>query len=81
MYQRVRTVVLSKYIGMAEKIFMLFQNITCFLFQIGDFGMARDLAYDNCYISSGGLVPVKWTAPEVYNLYLTDSSVGSSALL
>ena len=33
--------------------------------QIGDFGLARDLAYDSYYLSSGGLVPVRWTAPEV----------------
>ena len=36
-----------------------------FLFQIGDFGMARDLMDDTYYKSSGGKIPVKWTAPEV----------------
>jgi hypothetical protein len=40
------------------------------LFQIGDFGMARDLMDDTYYKSSGGKIPVKWTAPEVY--YYTD---------
>ena len=35
------------------------------LFQIGDFGMSRDLG-DSCYYKSGGgIVPVRWTAPEV----------------
>ena len=34
-------------------------------FQIGDFGMARDLMDDTYYKSSGGKIPVKWTAPEV----------------
>ncbi len=33
--------------------------------QIGDFGMARDLMDDTYYKSSGGKIPVKWTAPEV----------------
>ena len=36
--------------------------------QIGDFGMARDLMQDegNYYTSSGGIIPIKWTAPEVF---------------
>ena len=33
--------------------------------QIADFGMSRDLADETYYISSGGKIPVKWTAPEV----------------
>ena len=33
--------------------------------QIADFGMSRDLIDDNYYITSGGKIPVKWTAPEV----------------
>ena len=34
--------------------------------QIGDFGVSRDLLDDTYYTSKGGgLVPVKWTAPEV----------------
>lgn len=39
----------------------------CFIlfFQIGDFGMARDLEEDEVYISQGGKMPLKWTAPEV----------------
>ena len=35
------------------------------LLQITDFGMSRDLAEEDYYISHGGMVPVKWTAPEV----------------
>ena len=27
--------------------------------------MARDLEEDSCYMSKGGLIPVRWTAPEV----------------
>ena len=34
-------------------------------FQIGDFGLARNLIDDTYYKSSGGKIPVKWTSPEV----------------
>jgi len=27
--------------------------------------MSRDLLDDNYYVTSGGKIPVKWTAPEV----------------
>ena len=41
----------------------------CISFQIGDFGMARDIAGSgggsDYYKSHGGIIPVKWTAPEV----------------
>ena len=37
--------------------------------QIADFGMARDLEESDYYISHGGKVPVKWTAPEVGSHY------------
>ena len=33
--------------------------------QIADFGMSRDLMDENYYMSHGGQIPVKWTAPEV----------------
>ena len=36
-----------------------------FVIKIADFGMARDMANENYYITSGGKIPVKWTAPEV----------------
>ena len=35
------------------------------IIQIIDFGMARDLLREDYYMSSGGMIPVKWTAPEV----------------
>ena len=37
--------------------------------QIADFGMARDVADDTYYITSGGKIPLKWTALEVRILY------------
>ena len=33
--------------------------------QISDFGMSRDLMDEDYYMSHGGQIPVKWTAPEV----------------
>ena len=33
--------------------------------QIADFGMARDVGDDNCYVTTGGKIPVRWTSPEV----------------
>ena len=40
-------------------------TIVMFILQISDFGMSRDLENDSYYISHGGMIPVKWTAPEV----------------
>ena len=33
--------------------------------QIADFGLSRDLEDEDYYISQGGKIPIKWTAPEV----------------
>ena len=51
--------------------------------QICDFGMSRDLEDDSYYVSHGGKVPVKWTAPEaiVYKKYSTASDVWSYGCL
>ena len=38
--------------------------------KIADFGMSRDLMDENYYVSHGGKIPVKWTAPEVYSTLL-----------
>lgn len=47
--------------------------------QISDFGLSRDLQSQNYYISHGGKIPVKWTAPEAlcYRKYSTASDVWS----
>ena len=41
--------------------------------------MSRDLAQEEVYISSGGVIPLKWTAPEAvhYKRYSTASDVWS----
>ena len=51
--------------------------------QIADFGLSRDLADENYYVSKGGAIPVKWTAPEavLYKKYSTASDVWSYGCL
>ena len=51
--------------------------------QVADFGMSRDLADENYYVSHGGMIPVKWTAPEAinYKKYSTASDVWSYGCL
>ena len=51
--------------------------------QIADFGLSRNLDDENYYISKGGMVPVKWTAPEaiLYKKYSTASDVWSYGCL
>ena len=41
------------------------------LSQIADFGMSRVVLDDCYYITSGGRIPVKWTAPEVRKAVLS----------
>ena len=47
--------------------------------QIADFGLSRDLRNEDYYVAQGGLVPVRWTAPEAlqYSKYSTASDVWS----
>ena len=51
--------------------------------KIADFGLSRDLMKENYYISHGGKVPVKWTAPEAihFKKYSTASDVWSYGCL
>ena len=51
--------------------------------QVADFGMSRDLADETYYVSHGGMIPVKWTAPEAihYKKYSTASDVWSYGCL
>ena len=43
--------------------------------QIADFGLSQDLKNKDYYVSQGGKIPVKWTAPEAlhYRKYSTAS--------
>eukprot|EP00731_Ephydatia_muelleri_P014743 Em0008g463a len=47
--------------------------------KIADFGLSRNLDEETYYFSHGGMVPVKWTAPEAvcYKKYSTASDVWS----
>ncbi|CAI8017003.1 Ephrin type-A receptor 4a (Fragment) [Geodia barretti] len=47
--------------------------------KVADFGMSRALNYSDYYVSHGGMIPVKWTAPEAihYKKYTTASDVWS----
>ena len=51
--------------------------------QIADFGLSRDLQNEDYYVSHGGKIPVKWTAPEAlnYRKYSTASDVWSYGVL
>ena len=52
-------------------------------FQIADFGMSRALQDTDYYVSRGGKIPVKWTAPEAlhYKKYSTASDVWSFGMV
>ena len=60
---------------------LLQKSVLCM--QIADFGMSRDLQDDAYYTSHGGLVPVKWTAPEaiMYKKYSVRSDIWSYGML
>ena len=47
------------------------------------FGLSRNLKHEDYYISQGGKIPVKWTAPEAlhYRKYSTASDVWSYGCL
>ncbi len=54
-------------------------SCTLFVLKIADFGLSRDLQDQEFYVSHGGKIPVKWTAPEAleYRRYSTASDVWS----
>ena len=49
--------------------------------QIADFGMSRDLMDENYYTSHGGMIPVKWTAPEVVLHFIDIILIGFTAIV
>ncbi|XP_065833056.1 ephrin type-A receptor 4-A-like isoform X2 [Oscarella lobularis] len=65
---------------LAARNVMLDKEHTC---KIGDFGMARDLADDTYYVTSGGKIPIRWTSPEALNFrkYSTASDVWSFGIV
>ena len=62
---------------LAARNVLVSNNLAC---KIGDFGLARHVIEDDdYYTSSGGLIPLKWTAPEAlfYKKYSEKSDVWS----
>ena len=57
--------------------------IIAFSSQIADFGMSRHLDDDSYYITKGGRIPLKWTAPEaiLYRKYSSKSDVWSYGMV
>ena len=56
----------------------------CFMtLQLADFGMSHDMDEDYYYKPKGGMIPVKWTAPEaiLYRKYTTKSDVWSYGMV
>lgn len=53
------------------------------MLQIADFGLSRDLQSEDFYLSHGGKIPVKWTAPEAlqYRLYSPASDAWSYGIV
>ncbi|XP_065896150.1 ephrin type-A receptor 4a-like isoform X2 [Dysidea avara] len=49
---------------LAARNVLVSKDTTC---KIADFGMSRDILDGNYYVTSGGKIPVKWTAPEAIN--------------
>ena len=51
--------------GVGVGVFYMFPQSFTFSFQIGDFGLSRDLVDEEFYLSRGGQIPMKWTSIEV----------------
>ncbi|XP_065899226.1 uncharacterized protein [Dysidea avara] len=65
---------------LAARNILVSESVTC---KIADFGMSRDLLDENYYVTSGGKIPVKWTAPEAihYRKYSGQSDVWSYGIV
>ena len=51
--------------------------------KVGDFGMSRILDESDYYVCQGGMIPVKWSAPEAinYRQFSSASDVWSFGIL
>ena len=64
-------------------IYIFESHVYTALSQIADFGMSHALHDAEYYVSRGGKIPVKWTAPEAlsYKKYSTASDVWSFGIV
>jgi serine/threonine protein kinase len=65
---------------LATRNVMLDGDGTC---KIGDFGLSRDLAHNDYYMTQGGRIPLRWTAPEavMYRKYSPSSDIWSYGIV
>jgi serine/threonine protein kinase len=65
---------------LAVRNVMLDKEFVC---KIGDFGLSRDLVDNTYYITRGGRIPIRWTAPEaiMYRKYTLASDVWSYGIV
>ncbi|CAI8055201.1 Ephrin type-A receptor 4a (Fragment) [Geodia barretti] len=65
---------------LAARNILMSHDLTC---KISDFGMSRGLEEETYYMSKGGKIPIKWTAPEAihYKKYSTASDVWSYGMV
>ncbi|CAI8025677.1 Ephrin type-A receptor 4a (Fragment) [Geodia barretti] len=65
---------------LAARNILMSHDLTC---KISDFAMSRGLEEETYYMSKGGKIPIKWTAPEAihYKKYSTGSDVWSYGMV
>ena len=67
----------------AHRCLIAYSFVSLFALQLVDFGMSHDMDEDYYYKPKGGMIPVKWTAPEavLYKKYTTKSDVWSYGMV
>eukprot|EP00112_Aurelia_sp_Birch-Aquarium-sp1_P012893 Seg2718.1 transcript_id=Seg2718.1/GoldUCD/mRNA.D3Y31 product="Ephrin type-A receptor 5" protein_id=Seg2718.1/GoldUCD/D3Y31 len=65
---------------LAARNILVDDNMVC---KVADFGMSRELSEEETYNTTGGKIPVRWTAPEAiqYKKFTTASDVWSYGIL
>ncbi|XP_065839317.1 uncharacterized protein [Oscarella lobularis] len=65
---------------LAARNVLLDEKLVC---KIADFGLSRDLSDGSYYVTKGGQIPIRWTAPEAisFRKYSTSSDVWSYGIV
>ncbi|XP_065060999.1 ephrin type-B receptor 1-B-like [Rhopilema esculentum] len=65
---------------LAARNILVNEDMVC---KVADFGMSRELSEDDAYNTTGGKIPVRWTAPEAiqFKKFTTASDVWSYGIL